>query len=210
MKEIQKYDQSEDDLYFSRPYTPIAADRETGTFDVLIKLEPGGAMTDYLLTLSIGSSTEWKGLYGDFVWKRNQHRNVVAFVQGVAIAPVYSVLRAILDDQEDDTRLTMCACFRDLQNVLLRDELRSMASYWNFRYEVYLSRRMAHCPSLPVRYAEPIHDRRLEADDIERLLKRSLSDGNQSLLVLLCGTEPFTTFIKSSLVKLEIENCYTF
>uniref|UniRef100_A0A182N501 Uncharacterized protein n=1 Tax=Anopheles dirus TaxID=7168 RepID=A0A182N501_9DIPT len=209
-KEIRKHDQTEDDLYISRPYTPIASDLEAGTFDVLIKLEPGGAMTNYLVTLSIGAHTEWKGLYGDFLWKRNQHRNVVAFVQGVAIAPVYSTLSTILDDSEDDTRLTLCACFRDLQSVLLREELRSMGSYWNFRYEVYLSRRTDHCPPLAVRYAEPIHDRRLEAEDTERLLERSISDGKQTLLVLLCGTEPFTAFIKSSLVKLGIENCYTF
>uniref|UniRef100_A0A182TBU8 FAD-binding FR-type domain-containing protein n=1 Tax=Anopheles maculatus TaxID=74869 RepID=A0A182TBU8_9DIPT len=108
-KPIEKYDKTEDDLYISRPYTPIAFDQEQGTFDVLIKLEPGGLMSNYLTTLSVGSRTEWKGIYGDFLWKRNQHRNVVAFVQGVAIAPVYSTLRAILDDDEDETRLMLCA-----------------------------------------------------------------------------------------------------
>uniref|UniRef100_A0A182JX27 Uncharacterized protein n=1 Tax=Anopheles christyi TaxID=43041 RepID=A0A182JX27_9DIPT len=141
IKSLQKHDQSEDDLYLSRPYTPITFDRERATFDVLIKLEPGGLMTNRLVTLSTGSSTEWKGVYGDFIWTRNRYRNVVAFVQGVAIAPIYSILRAILDDEEDETRLTLCACFRDLASVLLRDELRSLAGYWNFKYAIYLSRR---------------------------------------------------------------------
>uniref|UniRef100_A0A182P5N1 FAD-binding FR-type domain-containing protein n=1 Tax=Anopheles epiroticus TaxID=199890 RepID=A0A182P5N1_9DIPT len=119
-KPKEKYDKSEDDLYLSRPYTPIGCDPARGTFDVLIKLEPDGLMTNYLLTLSTGSLTEWKGVYGDFLWTRNQCRNVVAFVQGVAIAPIYSTLRAILDDEEDETRLTLCACFRDLASVAVR------------------------------------------------------------------------------------------
>ncbi|XP_049286593.1 NADH-cytochrome b5 reductase-like [Anopheles funestus] len=216
---IQKYDKSEDDLYFSRPYTPIAFDREKGTFDVLIKLEPGGLMSNYIATVSVGSHTEWKGIYGDFLWQRNQYRNVVAFVQGVAIAPIYSTLRAILDDDEDETRLMLCACFRDLPNVLLREELHSLAGYWNFRYAIYLSRRTCaclageqrcNCLTSRLRYNEPIHDQRLDAEEIERLLQRSLSDGKHSVLVLLCGTDPFTTFIKSSLERMEIENCYTF
>ncbi|XP_052892021.1 NADH-cytochrome b5 reductase-like [Anopheles moucheti] len=216
---IQKYDKSEDDLYFSRPYTPITSNQERGTFDVLIKLEPGGLMSNYLATLSVGSRTEWKGIYGDFQWKRNQYRNLVAFVQGVAIAPIYSTLRAILDDDEDETRLMLCACFRDLPNVLLREELHSLAGYWNFKYSIYLSRRSCACSvegqncsclATRLRYNEPIYDRRLEVEDIERLLERPFSDGKQSLLVLLCGTEPFTGFIKASLQRMEIENCYTF
>ncbi|XP_050070473.1 NADH-cytochrome b5 reductase-like [Anopheles maculipalpis] len=219
-KAIEKHDKAEDDLYFSRPYTPIAFDPEQGTFDVLIKLEPGGLMSNYLATLTVGCHTEWKGVYGDFLWQRNQHRTVVAFVQGVAIAPVYSTLRAILDDDEDETRLMLCACFRDLPNVLLRDDLHALASYWNFKYAIYLSRRSCAChenlenctcnAKYHLRYNEPIYDRRLEAEDIERLLGRALSDGKQSLLVLLCGTVPFTAFIKTSLAKMEIENCYTF
>uniref|UniRef100_A0AAG5D4K2 FAD-binding FR-type domain-containing protein n=1 Tax=Anopheles atroparvus TaxID=41427 RepID=A0AAG5D4K2_ANOAO len=216
---LEKYDKNEDDLYFSRPYTPIAYDQEESTFDVLIKMEPGGRMTEYLLTLSLGSPTEWKGVYGDFVWMRNQYQSVVGFVQGVAIAPVYSTMRAILGDEEDYTRLMLCACFRDLQNVLLRDELRSMAGYWNFKYETYLSRRSCSCrqnaePACAcfknlIKYHEPIYDRRLEANDIERLLV-PFSERTNSLLVLLCGTDSFTMFIKSNLAKLRIENCYIF
>ncbi|XP_053671775.1 NADH-cytochrome b5 reductase-like [Anopheles nili] len=214
---VEKYDKNEADLYFSRPYTPISFDTNEGTFDVLIKMEPGGRMTEYLLTLMVGSGTQWKGVYGDFVWKRSQYREVVAFVQGVAIAPVYSTMRAILDDEEDDTRLMLCGCFRNLQNVLLRDELRAMAAYWNFKYAIYLSRRSCTCllgsecgcVAKPIKYNEPIYDRRLEAADVERLLM-PLSERKHSLLVLLCGTESFIALIKTSLEKLRIEHCYTF
>uniref|UniRef100_A0A182MNT9 FAD-binding FR-type domain-containing protein n=1 Tax=Anopheles culicifacies TaxID=139723 RepID=A0A182MNT9_9DIPT len=218
-KPTPKYDKSEDDLYFSRPYTPITFDQEKGTFDVLLKLEPAGLMSHYLASLSVGSRTEWKGVYGDFLWKRNQYRNVVAFVQGVAIAPIYSTLRAILDDDEDETRVMLCACFRDLANVLLHDELHTLAGFWNFKYGIYLSRRTCacsaaaqscNCLAMHLKYNEPIYDRRLGAEEIEQLLQRQLSDGKQTLLVLLCGTEPFTAFIKSSLKRMEIENYYTF
>ncbi|XP_058060455.1 NADH-cytochrome b5 reductase-like [Anopheles bellator] len=210
---IEKFDKSEADLYLSRPYTPVAFQPEERTFDVLIKMEADGAMTDYLLTLRLGSKTEWKGVYGEFRWERNQYRNVVAFAQGVAIAPVYSALRTILDDEEDETRLTLWACFRDLSSLLLRSELRSMAAYWNFKYALYMSRRS--CAenderfSEKIKYNEPIHDRRMEANDIERLLTGLTGDAS-SLLVLLCGTEPFTRFVKTVLEKLRIENCFTF
>ncbi|XP_058129693.1 NADH-cytochrome b5 reductase-like [Anopheles ziemanni] len=218
--ELEKYDKNEEDLFFSRPYTPIAHNHEAATFEVLIKMEPGGKMTEYLLTLSIGSTTEWKGVYGEFQRRRNQYPNVVGFVQGVAIAPVYSTMRSILDDDEDYTRLTLCACFRDLENVLLRDELQAMAGYWNFKYETYLSRRSCSCLQDEAsscsciakrkKYNEPIYDRRLDEKDIARLMAPSSEKKNSSPLVLLCGTDSFTSFIISNLVKLGIENFYIF
>ncbi|XP_049535233.1 NADH-cytochrome b5 reductase-like [Anopheles darlingi] len=211
---IKKYDTKEDDLYLSRPYTPVAHRREDCSFEVLIKMEPDGAMTDYLLSLNVGSVTEWKGVYGEFSWDRNRYRNLVAFTQGVGIAPIYTAFRAILDDEEDETHLTLVACFRDLQSVLLRDRLREMASYWNFRYSIYTSRKSSDAVSTfrsdPIKYKEPIYEQRLDGKDVERLLSSLPSRASDSLLVLLCGTEPFTRFLTGCLEKMGIENCFTF
>ncbi|XP_035781916.1 NADH-cytochrome b5 reductase-like [Anopheles albimanus] len=208
----KKYDTKEDDLYLSRPYTPVAHRREDCSFEVLIKMEPDGAMTDYLLSLGVGSVTEWKGVYGEFAWERNRCRNLVAFTQGVGLAPIYTTFRAILDDEEDETRLTLVACFRDLQNVLFREQLREMAGYWNFRYSIYLSRSDAGSTfrSDTIKYKEPIYEQRLEGKDVERLLSGLPSRASDSLLVLLCGAEPFTRFLTECLETLGIENCFTF
>ncbi|XP_050087517.1 NADH-cytochrome b5 reductase-like [Anopheles aquasalis] len=170
---IKKYDTQEDDLYLSRPYTPVAHRREVCSFEVLVKMEPDGAMTDYLLSLGVGSVTEWKGVYGEFSWQRNRYRNLVAFAQGVGMAPIYSTFRAILDDEEDETRLTLVACFRDLQSVLLRDQLREMAGYWNFRYSIYTSRQSSDSTfrSDTIKYKEPIYEQRLDGKDVERSSK---------------------------------------
>ncbi|XP_055547095.1 NADH-cytochrome b5 reductase-like [Wyeomyia smithii] len=214
---IEKYDKTERDLYFSRPYTPIVVNQTERSFDVLIKFETGGEMSQYLLTSNVGDVQEWKGVYTGFCWTRNLFSHLIGFVQGVGLAPVYSIMKSILQDEEDYTRLCLCSCFSDISGIILRDDLYSMTKFWNFESKIYLSResctcddesrRTCSCLSSRKKYNEQIFNHRLESIDVENLLQKFAPNSFQ---VLICGTEAFVAFIETCISKLNVSNWYKF
>ncbi|XP_058452014.1 NADH-cytochrome b5 reductase-like [Malaya genurostris] len=214
---VEKHDKTELDLYLSRPYTPIRVNCDEKSFDVLIKLESGGEMSEYLLTLHTDDVTEWKGAYTGFFWKRNMHKHLFGFVQGVGLAPVYSIMANILNDEEDETLLNLWYCCKDMDSILLRSDLQAMSHYWNFKSVIYLSRekcscggrtsRNCLCLSSKKRYNEQIFNHRLEKQDIQNLLEKVAPD---SVQVLICGNESFAELIVACITELHIENYYKF
>ncbi|XP_058823905.1 NADH-cytochrome b5 reductase-like [Topomyia yanbarensis] len=216
-KTIEKYDKTELDLYISRPYTPIRVNREEKSFDVLIKLEPGGEMSEYLTTLNIGEATEWKGAYTGLYWKRNMRKYLFGFAQGVGLAPIYSIMANILEDEEDETLLKLCYCCKDIDSILLRADLQTFGYFWNFDPVIYLSRETCSCGSGTAtnctclsskkKYTERIFNHRLEKLDVQNLLRKIAQN---SLQVLICGNTSFTELIEASITELNIENYYKF
>ncbi|XP_001663379.2 NADH-cytochrome b5 reductase-like [Aedes aegypti] len=217
-KTVEKYDKNERDLYFSRPYTPIRVDSDACEFDVLIRMEVHGEMSEYLQTMHVNDVSEWKGVYTGFLWVRNARRNLLCIAQGVGLAPIYSILSTILDDEDDETRLNLIYCCRDIEGILLRDKLLHMSAYWNFKATIYLSRegcscggkttRSCSCLSSKIKYGERILNHRLEEIDIENLLHKS---GQQdSLQVLICGAECFTKFVENCLAQLNVREIFKF
>ncbi|XP_055603160.1 NADH-cytochrome b5 reductase-like [Uranotaenia lowii] len=216
LKRLEKHDQTEENLYFSRPYTPIKANREEKWFDVLVKLEPHGEMSEFLQTLDVGALTEWKGVYGSFSWSRNRRKNLIGFAQGVGLAPIYSIMTSILEDEVDETRLHLIYCCKDVENILLRNELLRMATYWNFKCEIYLSGEscecggkssISQCLSSRKKYNETIFNHRLTKLDIENLLLKITQNSSQ---VLVCGTEAFTSLIETCITDLNTKDFYKF
>jgi cytochrome-b5 reductase len=55
----------------TRQYTPISESTAEGYFDMLIKIYPEGAMSQYVKTWKIGEVIEWRGPFGDFIYKSN-------------------------------------------------------------------------------------------------------------------------------------------
>ncbi|XP_055634926.1 NADH-cytochrome b5 reductase-like [Toxorhynchites rutilus septentrionalis] len=216
-KGLEKYDKSEQDLYFSRPYTPVKVVPDGRFFEVLIKLEVCGQMSEFLTTLNVGDLTEWKGVYSQLIWERNKFRSLIGFAQGVGLAPIYSIMASILADDTDETRLFLCYCCKDVDNILLRSNLLEFGGYWNFECVIYLSReactcggktnRQCSCLSSRKKYNERVFNHRLEKMDIENLLFKYTRDSHQ---VLICGNESFSSFVETTLTELTISSVYKF
>lgn len=200
-----KHDAATIENYNSRPYTPIAVYPDQFQFEIIVKLE--GSMCNFFRQLTIGDHAQWKGVYGEFIWKRNQHCHLVGFVQGVGIAPIYRLMHSILDDEEDNTRIELYSCFRDAESILLRDEVHSMRQFWNFKASVYLSQ--AHgdwevtSKNIRLKYNEVIHGRRLVEDDVREIVGR-LNLGKS--MFVICGTNSFIGNIKKWLQLFNIQD----
>lgn len=203
-----KNDENTTENYISRPYTPIKFNGNQLSFDILVKFEPNGRMSRYLEQLKIGDISEWKGCYGDFVWSANptQYKYLVCICQGVAIAPMFSIVSSILANEKDETLIYLLVCFKDLDNYLLRNELAELRRYWNFHAIVYLSQfkhnneqcteeRTSNCSCLRplLRYDETVCPYRLTQNE----LKRFYSERGGLMFTLFCGTNSLANLVQS-------------
>lgn len=208
-----KNDENTKENYISRPYTPITVDDNQLSFDILVKFEQNGRMSSYFEQLKIGDISEWKGYYGDFMWSANptQHKYLVCICQGVAIAPIYTLVSSILSDEKDETLIYLLVCFKDLDNYLLRNELAEFRKFWNFHAIVYLSqfnhyneqcteKRTKNCLCLKpfLRYDETICPYRLNQNELKRFYSER---GSNLIFTLFCGTNSLENLVKSCSVS---------
>lgn len=198
-----QHDKSMKENYISRPYTPIELDGDQLTFDVLVKFEVNGKMSKYLQSLTMESETEWKGCYGDFIWSPNlaKFKYLVCICHGVAIAPMYALIKSILLNENDETIVHLLACFKNLENCLLRDYLAECRRFWNFKSTVFHSQPFSgSCSKQSLRFDEDIRNNRLTVDELKSFyIERKTS----SIFTLFCGTKKLENLVETALNELD-------
>jgi nitrate reductase (NAD(P)H) len=122
-----------------RSYTPISQTTRKGYCEVLVKLyfdtkeRAGGRMTKALDSIPIGHFVEFKGPIGKFEYLgrgecaiNNVRRHVKRFFMicgGSGITPIYQVLRAVMQDKEDQTTCVILDGNRLVEDILCKEDL---------------------------------------------------------------------------------------
>lgn len=202
-----KHDKNTEENYVSRPYTPIAHDADQLTFDILVKIERHGQLSSHFNTMSLGDLSEWKGCYGNFVWQpKLSNKYLICICQGVAIAPMFSLISSILSNEADESIIYLVVCFENLANHLLRNELNEFRKFWNFNSIIYLSREprcnecnqqnVENCQCLKQRllFKEIVRNYRLDANELQRFYSNLKSN---AVTTLFCGTDCLKNIVKT-------------
>ncbi|XP_034234992.1 NADH-cytochrome b5 reductase-like [Thrips palmi] len=169
--------------HFTRAYTPISTSK--GCFDVVIKMYPKGKMSQFIQKLVLGNITFWRGPYGGFSYEPNKFRRLLMLCAGTGIAPLYSLASNIVNNEEDETTIKILFCCKDEANIILREEIHSLRSFWNFSADIYLPHSCAStCKPL---YGETLKTGRLGQDAIASELKCN----STNTWVLICGNPEF-------------------
>ncbi|EIW84615.1 nitrate reductase NiaD [Coniophora puteana RWD-64-598 SS2] len=125
-----------------KEYTPISTPSLTGSLEMLVKVYPahpedgytGGPMSTALDALPLGAHVQVKGPFGRFEYRgrgrvsidhrvEREVRTMVMLGAGSGVAPIVQVLRAVMEDEEDETRCVVFCANRGQRDVLLKDEL---------------------------------------------------------------------------------------
>ncbi|XP_061859598.1 NADH-cytochrome b5 reductase-like isoform X2 [Colius striatus] len=175
-----------DGLEVQRAYTPISPGNAEGYFEVLIKCYEAGLMSQYIKTWKKGDMVFWRGPFGGFPYRPNQHGELLMLVAGTGLAPMLPILRAITEDEEDETFVTLVGCFRTFDKIYLKPLLQDLARYWNIRIFYVLSQETS-LEKLPWSYQENTHTGRLNED----LLKTIINSCRRRPFVLICGSSTF-------------------
>ncbi|KAK9507891.1 hypothetical protein O3M35_007657 [Rhynocoris fuscipes] len=195
------------DKIITRAYTIISKTNslENCSFEVLIKLYNNGVMSNYIKSLKIGEITYWRGPYGDFQYEPNKYRNILMICIGTGIAPMYAIIQEIVQNENDETVIKLLYGCRNPSNIILREELYKLSSFWNFNYICYLSEGYS---SNEKKFSENLVHGKISKEHIRSYLNYPLDN----LLVLICGTTNFTSEISDILVGFDvpIKNVHVF
>ncbi|RWS15415.1 NADH-cytochrome b5 reductase 3-like isoform X2 [Dinothrombium tinctorium] len=197
-----------DDKLVIRPYTPVSSEHVKGYFDLVIKVyfknvhpkyPDGGKMSQYLESLAIGDKILIRGpngllIYkgkGKFAIRKNKTSPPVTYeykkcgmiAGGTGITPMLQILRAALEDQEDQTQFWLLFANQSEKDILLRDELESLAKKHPSRFHLwYTVDRADDTWKYSVGF--------VNAD----MISNYLPPPDDSTIILLCGPPPMINF----------------
>ncbi|XP_058754012.1 NADH--cytochrome b5 reductase 1-like [Vicia villosa] len=148
-----------------RSYTPITLDSDIGYFELVVKMYPNGKMSHHFRQMKEGDSLAVKGPKGRFSYKAGQVRAFGMIAGGSGITPMFQLIRAILENKKDKTKVYLIYANVTVDDILLKEELDRFANKFPHRFRVYhvlnkppnewnggvgfVSKQMieSHCPS---------------------------------------------------------------
>ncbi|GFP91093.1 NADH--cytochrome b5 reductase 1 [Phtheirospermum japonicum] len=148
-----------------KPYTPTTLDSDVGYFELVIKMYPQGRMSHHFREMREGDYMSVKGPKGRFKYQQGQVRAFGMIAGGSGITPMFQVARAILENPNDQTKVHLIYANVTVDDILLKDELDSLASNYPDRFKIhyvlnqppevwnggvgFVSKEMiqAHCPA---------------------------------------------------------------
>jgi len=190
-----------------RAYTPTTSDDEVGYFDLVIKVyfanvhpkfPDGGKMSQYLESLAIGDTIDVRGPNGHLTYKRQglfeileskkptrlvRCKNVGMIAGGTGITPMLQIIKAVLKDKKDTTMLSLLYANQTEEDILVREELESLAKEHSSRLKVWYT------------LDRPVEGWQYSSGFIcEDMIKERLPSSDEDSLVLMCGPPPMIKF----------------
>jgi len=131
-----------------RKYTPTSKVEQKGTFDLVVKIyranvhpkfPEGGLMTQYLDSLKIGEKIKISGPTGKFTYlgkgkatierktlENSNFKELGLIAGGTGITPMYQVMKSIVDDPNDPTKVNLLFANKSVDDILIKEELEAL------------------------------------------------------------------------------------
>ncbi|TKA83955.1 Nitrate reductase [NADPH] [Friedmanniomyces simplex] len=196
-----------------RSYTPISETGKPGYMDVLVKIyfdtheRKGGKMSQAMDQLPIGHFVDFKGPIGKFEYrgrgicsvngKERKVNTLLMICGGSGITPIYQVFRAIMQDQQDETKCVLLNGNRLLEDILCKADLdafaRDNAEKCKLMYT--LTKAPEDWAGLRGRIAAPL---------LREHTSRELfgGEGEGGVMVLICGPEALEKSVHGALLEI--------
>ncbi|KAK6398343.1 hypothetical protein LTR81_025565, partial [Elasticomyces elasticus] len=168
------------------------------------KERKGGKMSQAMDQLPIGHFVDFKGPTGKFEYRgrgictvNGKEKRVKTFLMicgGSGITPIYQVFRAIMQDQEDQTKCVLLNGNRQLEDILCKTDLDALAKdnekKCQLRYT--LTKPPAEWEGLRGRIAAPL---------LKEHADRAMF-GEGEAMVLICGPEALEKSVHEALLEI--------
>ena len=120
---LTKYQGPKDEKPTVRPYTPVSDPDQRGSFELLIKKYPNGPMSSHLHSMNVNQMLSVRGPIPKYAWEPNKHEHVGLIAGGTGITPMYQLIKTILKNPEDKTKITLVYGSVSEDDILLKHEL---------------------------------------------------------------------------------------
>eukprot|EP00004_Rigifila_ramosa_P022046 TRINITY_DN5959_c0_g1_i1.p1 TRINITY_DN5959_c0_g1~~TRINITY_DN5959_c0_g1_i1.p1 ORF type:complete len:693 (+),score=171.73 TRINITY_DN5959_c0_g1_i1:100-2079(+) len=108
-------------------YAPISTYADIGYFDLVVKLYAGGVMSGFFENLKVGEFVGFKGPEGNFRYHANMAKKIGLITGGAGITPMLRIIQTVVNDDDDDTQMTLLYSNLTEDDILLKDRLDSLA-----------------------------------------------------------------------------------
>ncbi|XP_062373570.1 NADH-cytochrome b5 reductase 3 [Sardina pilchardus] len=147
-----------------RPYTPVSSDDDVGFVDLVVKIyyknvhpkfPEGGKMSQYLESLRIGETIDFRGPSGlltytgkgEFAIKPDKKspasivkaKHVGMIAGGTGITPMLQIIRAVMKDPKDQTVCHLLFANQTEKDILLRPELEEVLANHPSRFNLWFT-----------------------------------------------------------------------
>lgn len=191
-----------------RPYTPVSSDDDKGYVDLVVKIyyknthpkfPEGGKMSQYLESLRIGDTIDFRGPSGLLIYKGQgvfeikpekksppevktaKHLGMIA--GGTGITPMLQIIRAIMKDPKDKTICHLLFANQTEKDILLRDELEEIQANHPTRFNLWYT--LDQVPE-GWEYSQGFIS--------EEMVRNRLPPPEDDTLILMCGPPPMIQF----------------
>uniref|UniRef100_A0AAR2LA52 NADH-cytochrome b5 reductase n=1 Tax=Pygocentrus nattereri TaxID=42514 RepID=A0AAR2LA52_PYGNA len=191
-----------------RPYTPVSSDDDKGFVDLVVKIyyknthpkfPEGGKMSQYLDSLRIGDTIDFRGPSGLLVYQgkgcfairpdkksppviKNTKR-VGMIAGGTGVTPMLQIIRAIMKDPQDQTVCYLLFANQSEKDILLRPELEEIQVSHPDRFNLWYT-----LDKVP-------QDWEFSQGFIsEEMVRNRLPLPGDDTLILMCGPPPMIQF----------------
>ncbi|KAJ8249769.1 hypothetical protein COCON_G00229850 [Conger conger] len=191
-----------------RPYTPVSSDDDKGFVDLVVKIyyknvhpkfPDGGKMTQYLESLRIGDTIDFRGPSGLCVYKgkgkfaikpdkksepgMKTAKHVGMIAGGTGITPMLQIITAVMKDPEDKTVCHLLFANQTDKDILLRPELEEILATHPSRFKLWFT--VDRAPE-DWQYSQGFIS--------EDMVRDHLPPPGEDTLVLMCGPPPMIQF----------------
>ncbi|KAI1366815.1 oxidoreductase NAD-binding domain-containing protein [Xylaria arbuscula] len=120
-----------------RPYTPTSDESAKGYIELIVKKYPDGPMSTYLHDMVPGQRLDFKGPLPKYPWAANKHEHIALVAGGTGITPMYQLIRAIFNNPEDKTKVTLVFGNVSEEDILLKRELAHIENTYPQRFRAF-------------------------------------------------------------------------
>ncbi|TGZ77670.1 putative cytochrome b5 reductase [Ascodesmis nigricans] len=177
-----------------RSYTPTSNNRDPGVLTLVIKVYPNGLLTNHLASLNPGDSIDIRGPKGAMQYHRSLCDSIGMIAGGTGITPMYQVMRAIVEDPEDMTSVSLIYANQSEEDILLREELEGLVRLGEGRVKVWYVVNKA-----------PEGWKYTEGFVTKGLIEERFGKPESGKKVMLCGPPGMVAAMKGNLAELGYE-----
>lgn len=120
-----------------RMYTPITPNHTKGYFDILVKKQPRGRMTEHLFSMKVGETLNFRVIQHKLRYMPNVYDEIGMIGTGSGITPLLQVIRAATADSTDKTKISLLFANPSDTRVLLKGTLDQLAEQSGGRFTPY-------------------------------------------------------------------------
>lgn len=191
-----------------RPYTPVSSDDDKGFVDLVVKVyfkdvnpkfPEGGKMSQYLESLKINDTIDFRGPSGLLIYKGKgvfhiqpekkapavpkTAKHVGMIAGGTGITPMLQLITAVMKDPEDQTVCYLLFANQTEKDILLRPELEEIQVNHPDRFKLWFT--LDRAPD-DWEYSQGFIS--------EDMVREQLPPPSDDTLILMCGPPPMIQF----------------